>query len=182
MTACRRPRRLEPSLARVRSQSHTMVLGLVYTIMSAVLGALYPAFMSFKAIKSSKDTRKWLEYWAVYALYTVLEWSVLDNLVASLPAYYLIKLAFVAWLATKDGASYLYQNVVEKQLVQHESHIDAFLEKASKEIMTKATDAKAQGLEFAKKHAGSLVAALSAPKPGAAPTAAPDNKASGKAE
>lgn len=160
-----------------------MVLSIVYSILSTVIGALYPAFMSFKAIKSGKDTRKWLEYWAVYALYSVVEWSVLDNVVASLPAYYLIKLAIVAWLATKDGASYLYQNFVEKQLVQHEAAIDALLEKASAQIMSKLTELKAHGLDFAKKNAGSLYTAMAAPKQGSAtPAAGAENKTSGKAE
>lgn len=161
----------------------------VYTIVSTLVALLYPAFMSFKAIKSAKESRKWLEYWSVYSLFSVVEFFVLDNLISGLPLYYLLKLVFVCWLV-KDGASPLYKNVLEKQLVQHEKAIDVALEKAYAQASTKLLEGKQLVLDLTKKHAGSIfdaVAAGKAPaaagKPAAAaPSAAAPKPKSSKAE
>lgn len=139
-----------------------MVLAdLLYTVVSTLVGIAYPAFMSFKAIKSQKDTKKWLEYWTVYSLYSVLEWLVLDNVVSGLPAYLIIKVVFLCWLVN-EGAQYIYVNGLEKVLVQHEKTIDDALEKATAQAMVKANELKSQGLDLAKKHAGSLFQAATA--------------------
>ncbi|RIB24348.1 hypothetical protein C2G38_1958022, partial [Gigaspora rosea] len=47
---------------------------------SHVVGYLYPAYASFKAIKANNTKRiiEWLIYWIVIALFSVIEWTA-DN-------------------------------------------------------------------------------------------------------
>lgn len=163
----------------------TLLPALFYALASTAGAMLYPAFMSFKAIKSGKETRKWLEYWIVYGLYGVLEWAVVDNLVSTTWLVAISKLVFLGWLVFHGGAAQIYQSSLEKQLVQHEKAIDQALEKASDYLTAKGLELKASGMELVKKHAGSLFQILAAkgaadadPKAGAKP----DAKASGKAE
>mmetsp|Transcript_17663 Transcript_17663/g.45659 ORF Transcript_17663/g.45659 Transcript_17663/m.45659 type:complete len:162 (-) Transcript_17663:42-527(-) len=161
-----------------------MIMYILYTLLSTVVAVLYPAFMSFKAIKAGKNSRQWLEYWAVYALFSVVEFFVLDNLISSLPLYYLCKLSFVGWLAVMDGASTLYKNVLEKLLVQHEASIDIALEQAYAQVSTKLLEGKEIVLDLTKKHAGSIYDVLVAGKStaSAAPSPAPSKPKSSKAE
>lgn len=166
----------------------TLVPAFCYALASTAIAMLYPAFMSFKAIKSGKDTRKWLEYWICYSIFWVLEWTVVDNLVSTTWLIAISKLVFIGWLVFYGGSSHIYQTWLEKQLVLHEKAIDQALERASDYLMAKGTEAKAHGMEFVKKHAGSLFQMLAAkgaadadPKADAAPAAKPAAK-SHKAE
>jgi len=56
------------------------------------VGFLYPAYMSIHAIESHKkdDDTKWLTYWVVFALFSVIEYFA-DLIVGWFPLYWLIK-------------------------------------------------------------------------------------------
>lgn len=97
-----------------------------------VLGTLYPAYRSYKAIKN-KDLRehvKWMMYWIVFALFTTLE-TFLDIFLSWFPFYYEIKIVFILWVlspATR-GSSILYKKVVHPMLNSREQEIDELIEK-----------------------------------------------------
>jgi len=82
---------------------------LFYALASTAGAMLYPSFMSFKAIKTGKDTRVWLEYWIVFAIWRVFEWSVIDNLDLGSWPIVAIKLVFLGWLVFYHGASLIYK-------------------------------------------------------------------------
>jgi len=58
-----------------------MMTGPVYNLVWLVFGTLYPAYNSFKAVKSknAKNYVRWMMYWIVYALFVASE-SLLDPL------------------------------------------------------------------------------------------------------
>lgn len=97
-----------------------------------VLGTLYPAYRSYKALKN-KDLRehvKWMMYWIVFALFSTLE-TFLDVFVSWFPFYYEIKILFILWVlspATR-GSSILYKKVVHPMLNSREQEIDELIEK-----------------------------------------------------
>lgn len=160
-----------------------MLFSLLYTVASIAIAVLYPAFMSFKSLKSGgADTRKWLEYWAVYSLFAVAEWTVLDQVLPSTWLVVLSKLALLGWLVFSNGASTLYQSKLEKLLVAHEKTIDEQLEKVSVIIAAKGKEAYAQGMELVKSHAGSLFQKLAAKNAPPASAGPPADKPSTKAE
>jgi receptor expression-enhancing protein 5/6 len=84
-------------------------------LLSDLVGFLYPAYASFKAIDSSdpNDDTQWLTYWVIFAIFNLLE-STLSFLVTWIPFYFLIKLAFLVWLyhPTTSGAVVVYSSVV----------------------------------------------------------------------
>lgn len=53
----------------------TMLVDCAFKILSLLVGFVYPAYMSFKAIESPEksDDTQWLTYWVVFASLTVLE-------------------------------------------------------------------------------------------------------------
>jgi len=111
-----------------------MVSGLISRGVILVFGTLYPAYASYKAVKTKnvKEYVKWMMYWIVFAFFTTLE-TFADLFIAWLPFYYELKILFVLWLlspATK-GASIVYRKIVHPQLSKREKDIDSYISKAS---------------------------------------------------
>jgi len=111
-----------------------MVSALISRLVILVFGTLYPAYASYKAIKtrSNKEYLKWMMYWIVMAFFTCIE-TVADVFIAWLPFYYELKILFVLWLlspATK-GSTILYRKIVHPQLAKRETEIDSYIQKAS---------------------------------------------------
>ncbi|KAK6013857.1 TB2/DP1, HVA22 family [Ostertagia ostertagi] len=100
-------------------------------------GTLYPAYRSYKAIRT-KDVReyvKWMMYWIVFAMYTLVE-ALADIFISFwFPFYYQLKIVFVLWLLSPwtKGASILYRKWIHPPLSKHEQDIDALLEQAKSE-------------------------------------------------
>ncbi len=71
-----------PARTLVRVHAGTVALVLILLIfdnalrlVGTLVGFLYPAYMSFKAIESvnKTDDTQWLVYWVVYAAFSVIE-------------------------------------------------------------------------------------------------------------
>ena len=93
---------------------------------SLVGGALYPLYMTLKALRSGKpDAKQWVTYWIVLALTTSVE-SATEGLLARVPGYYSAKLAFLMWLMMPQtrGAVVLYDKVISPMLDRHEKQLD----------------------------------------------------------
>jgi TB2/DP1, HVA22 family len=82
---------------------------------SALLGNIYPAYASYKAVLSRdpEQHKQWLCYWVIAALFVVVE-LVGDVLISWLPLYYEAKLGLLAWLTLGKGATHLYDNLVHR--------------------------------------------------------------------
>uniref|UniRef100_A0A3Q3JE19 Receptor expression-enhancing protein n=1 Tax=Monopterus albus TaxID=43700 RepID=A0A3Q3JE19_MONAL len=91
-----------------------------------VFGTLYPAYSSYKAVKSKdvKEYVKWMMYWIIFALFTSVE--VFSDLFLCLPFYYEVKIAFVVWLLSPytKGSSVLYRKFVHPTLSSKEKFQD----------------------------------------------------------
>jgi len=107
---------------------------IAYNGFRLVFGTLYPAYASYKAIKtrSNKEYLKWMMYWIVMAFFSCAE-TVADTFIAWFPFYYELKILFVLWLlspATK-GSTIIYRKIVHPQLAKRETEIDSYIQKAS---------------------------------------------------
>ena len=84
-------------------------------LLSDLLGFIYPAYASFKAIDSAdpNDDTQWLTYWVVFACFSIVE-SALTFVVSWIPFYFFVKLAFLVWLYHPStlGAVVVYGQVV----------------------------------------------------------------------
>jgi len=104
-------------------------------ILCNVAGLVYPAYKSFKVMRSGTDqtarhesSETCLIYWLVFALFCAVE-PLLDFTVFWVPLYYEAKLALVIWLGALDGARELYRGYVEPFLSSKEVLIDSHLDK-----------------------------------------------------
>uniref|UniRef100_A0A7E5A0B0 Receptor expression-enhancing protein n=1 Tax=Panagrellus redivivus TaxID=6233 RepID=A0A7E5A0B0_PANRE len=108
-----------------------------YRVMMLTAGTLYPAYRSYKAVrtKNVREYVKWMMYWIVLAIVNCVE-SVADLLLAFwCPFYYEAKIVFILWLISPwtRGASLMYRNWIHPWLQQHEQDIDRYLEQAKRD-------------------------------------------------
>mmetsp|Transcript_13390 Transcript_13390/g.20379 ORF Transcript_13390/g.20379 Transcript_13390/m.20379 type:complete len:166 (-) Transcript_13390:143-640(-) len=91
-------------------------------LISDLVGFLYPAYMSFKAIDSvdNADNAQWLTYWVVFAVFSILE-STVSFLTSFIPFYFYIKMGFFLWLYHPQfmGAQMVYNDAIRPILLPY---------------------------------------------------------------
>ncbi|XP_034015451.1 receptor expression-enhancing protein 1 isoform X2 [Thalassophryne amazonica] len=107
-----------------------MVSWIISRLVVLVFGTLYPAYSSYKAVKSKdvKEYVKWMMYWIIFAIFTTIE-VFTDMFLCWLPFYYELKIAFVVWLLSPytKGSSVLYRKFVHPTLSSKEKDIDTYI-------------------------------------------------------
>ncbi|TDG98806.1 hypothetical protein EPR50_G00204510 [Perca flavescens] len=110
--------------------SSAMVSWIISRLVVLVFGTLYPAYSSYKAVKSKdvKEYVKWMMYWIIFALFTAVE-VFTDMFLCWIPFYYELKIAFVVWLLSPytKGSSVLYRKFVHPTLSSKEKDIDEYI-------------------------------------------------------
>lgn len=71
-----------------------LIFGYAAQLLCNIISVVYPAYVSIKAIESSTkvDDTKWLTYWVLFAVVSVLEFFV-SYLAAIIPFYFLLKVS-----------------------------------------------------------------------------------------
>jgi receptor expression-enhancing protein 5/6 len=129
-----------------------VVFGIGEVFLTNLLGIIYPAYMSFKAIETAEkeDDRQWLTYWVVYGGFTIVD-TVTDVLLFWVPFYHPIKLLiliFLAWPETR-GAEIVYNRFIKSLLKQHEATIDDGLGRVKSQVEEVKRDAAHKAAEQA---------------------------------
>jgi receptor expression-enhancing protein 5/6 len=105
-----------------------VVFGVGSQFICNIVGFVYPAYASFKAIQTTRkdDDTAWLTYWVSFALFCVLE-SVVDVVGVHVPGYFVVKFVALIWMAAPQtkGAQVVYDKLISRFLVKHESTIDS---------------------------------------------------------
>ena len=96
-----------------------------FKLITALLGFVYPAYMSFQSMEASKGAvtdgaTQWLTYWVVFSFITVIE-SVIPGLCHWIPMYFYNKAGLIVWLyhPATSGAEVIYNQVVRTYILPH---------------------------------------------------------------
>jgi len=107
--------------------------GPVYYLVWLLCGTVYPAYASFKAVKSknAKHYVRWMMYWIVYAMFVATESVVDPFLIFWLPFYAEAKIIFLLYLVSSStrGSSVIYKGWIHPVLCSNEAEIDVAIEK-----------------------------------------------------
>ncbi|XP_037547648.1 receptor expression-enhancing protein 3 [Nematolebias whitei] len=129
-----------------------MVSWIISRCVVLLFGTLYPAYYSYKAVKTKnvKEYVRWMMYWIVFALYTVME-TITDLTLAWFPLYYELKIAFVVWLLSPytRGASLIYRKCLHPLLSSREREIDDYIVQARERSYETMVNFGKQGLTIA---------------------------------
>jgi len=103
-------------------------MGPLYYLVWLLCGTIYPAYQSFKAIKSKngKNYVRWMMYWVVYAVFVATE-SIIDPFIKFwLPFYYECKMLVLLYLVSSStrGSSLIYKSWIHPGLSHNEAEID----------------------------------------------------------
>ena len=100
-----------------------VAVGFCGSLLVSLVGFLYPAYRSFKALESEDkdDDTQWLTYWVVYAFFTVFD-GMTAWILDLMPFYFLVKLVLMIWMfwPTTNGASTIYTVVLRPFLVKYQ--------------------------------------------------------------
>lgn len=129
-----------------------MVSWLISRLVVLAFGTLYPAYSSYKAVKTKnvKEYVRWMMYWIVFAIFTTIE-TFTDIFISWFPFYYEIKIAFVVWLLSPytKGASMIYKKFVHPTLTSREKEIDGYIIQAKERSYETVVNFGKKGLNMA---------------------------------
>ncbi|XP_030057858.1 receptor expression-enhancing protein 4 isoform X1 [Microcaecilia unicolor] len=129
-----------------------MVSWMISRILVMVFGLLYPAYASYKAMKTKnvREYVRWMMYWIVLALFMTIE-TFTDVFIPWFPFYYEMKMAFVIWLLSPytKGASVLYRKFIHPALSRREKEIDAYIVQAKERSYETMVNVGRKGLNIA---------------------------------
>ena len=106
--------------------------------LSFLVGFLYPAYKSFKALETTnddEDDKQWLTYWVIFGFMHCFQ-RFLNIVLDLIPFSAVLKLAFNIWLfhPSTKGATVLYNNFFKGVLKKYEGMIDEHLETIGKTV------------------------------------------------
>eukprot|EP00126_Sphaerothecum_destruens_P008715 Sdes_comp20322_c0_seq2m13991 len=115
----------------------SFIYGICASLVANLIGFLYPAYASFKAIESrnTSDDTQWLTYWVVFSTFSIVDYFISPFL--SLTGFYFpLKVAFLLWcyIPQTQGASFIYKRFLRPFLFENEKYIDEAIKKGKKNV------------------------------------------------
>merc|ERR1712018_212412 len=126
----------------------TYLMDLYTLIPRTLVGVVYPAFSSLKAVLSGTPEQSvaWLRYWVVLGVFSLVELlcdPLINPLNFSFPAYLVLKCLFLVWCmlpVSWNGSDILFNQVLFPLFKEHHKEIEDQAEKAKQSLKDKFGD------------------------------------------
>lgn len=118
----------------------TLLWFISFDFLSMALIYGFPLFASFRALEDKEPSaaENWLMFWVTYGSFLLLESLVYNTLLAWIPLYRILRLAFVIYLLANGakGARHIYSTILAPGLRPHRKQIQAALDQFATEAVT----------------------------------------------
>ncbi|XP_018010521.1 receptor expression-enhancing protein 5 isoform X2 [Hyalella azteca] len=123
-----------------------LIFGHLAQLISNLVGFLYPAYCSVKALESSTkaDDTKWLTYWVVFATFSLID-TFSGFILSWLPFYWLAKVLFLVWCFSSsdfNGSTVIYNKVILPFFKKHEKKIDSAMGRVDRVVASASREAE----------------------------------------
>ena len=101
-------------------------LGIFESLITSLVGTLYPGFSTIKAIQKNHEKKKdWLTYWIIYGCFLIFD-SFSGIFMRIFHFYFVAKIIFLIWLFLpgSKACSYVYDFIIKKIMIPIESFLD----------------------------------------------------------
>ena len=124
-------------------------LGIMGSLITSLVGTLYPGFSTIKSIQKNTRKKEWLTYWVVFGSFLIFD--MFSNIIVKfIPFYFVLKILFLIWMFIpgSNGCKLVYEFLISKIMKPLEEIFDIFFKEykeAQQEIVDKA---KKQGVKI----------------------------------
>ena len=114
-------------------------LGIFESLITSLVGTLYPGFCTIKAIQKKQNKKDWLTYWVIFGSFLIFD-SFSSIFMRIFHFYFVAKILFLIWmfLPGSNGCRLVYDFLIAKVLASLESFFDKFFQGA-KEMKNEIT-------------------------------------------
>ena len=129
-------------------------LGIFESLITSLVGTLYPGFSTIKAIQKNKNKKDWLTYWIIFGCFLIFD-SCSGIILGIFRFYFVAKILFLIWmfLPGSNGCKLVYDFLITKVMTPLEILFDKFFEgvnQAKKEILEETAKKTKNIIKFTK--------------------------------
>ena len=127
-------------------------MGIFESLITSLVGTLYPGFSTIKAIQKNKDKKEWLTYWVIFGSFLIFD-MFSTIIIKVVPYYFVLKIIFLIWMFIpgSNGCQIVYDFLISKVMKPIEQIIDIFFEEYKEMRGELVKNAKSRGQKIIKK-------------------------------